>query len=114
MHINELVTKYIIHSVADYYGITEEQLCLGDRRREYSEPRHVAAYCLRSFAGMEYKTIGRLFGGKTHRAIIYAVTKVDDWRKKPILNKKAAECIAYVLTNNKTNEEETKTETNQM
>lgn len=97
MHIMYELTDYIIHSVAKFYGITTDELKYGNRGRRFSEPRHVAAYCLRSFTALSFPKIAEILGNKTHRTIIYAVDKVDDWRKNPILNKKAAECIMYVL-----------------
>lgn len=91
------LVKYIIHFVAQYYNIEDKYLLYGNRERKYSEPRQVAAYCLHKFAAMNYCAIARLFGKKSHRTIIYAVAKVEDWRKTPSLNRKAVDCINQIL-----------------
>ena len=89
---------YIIHSVAQYYGIEDRHLIFGNRERKYSEPRQVAAYCLYKLAAMSYPAIARLFNKRSHRTIIYAVTKVEDWRNTPSLNRKAVDCINHILS----------------
>lgn len=95
-----MTPEQIINDVADHYGITPLQLIHGDRHHVYTDPRHVAAYCLHVRLGMGYSTIGRMFG-KRHATIIYAVDKVASWLKYHQLNRKTATFISK-LTDKKT------------
>lgn len=97
---NATLIKYIIHSVAEYYQITDYELCFGGRHRIFSEPRQVAAYCIYRFAEASYPAIAALFGKKSHANIMYAVAKVEEWRDNPALNRKAVRCIQHVLEYN--------------
>jgi len=94
---NTLVVKHILDSISRYYNISEDNLCHGNRERIYSEPRQVASYCLYKYAGMSYWGIARLFNKRSHRTIIYAVDKVADWIEMPALNRKAVQCVEFVL-----------------
>lgn len=88
-----MTPQQIINDVARYYGITPDELIHGDRHRAFTDPRHVAAYCLHDRLGLCYSSIGRMLGGKRHATIIYAVRKVDDWVNMPRLNPRAVNCI---------------------
>ena len=81
-----MTPQQIINDVARYYGITSDQLIHGDRHRKFSDPRHVAAYCLRVNLRMSYATIGSMLGGKCHATIMYSVNKVSGWMSLPRLN----------------------------
>lgn len=71
--------QQIINDVARHFGITPGQLIHGDRHRAFTDPRHIAAYCLRMKLGLDYSAIGRLLGGKRHGTIIYACDKVGNY-----------------------------------
>ena len=89
----------IIQQVADFYNVNVTDLMHGDRRRVFSEPRHVAMYLLREMCGMTHADIGRLFN-KRHPVSSYATHKVTEWVINPRLNRKAAECVQTILWNN--------------
>jgi chromosomal replication initiation ATPase DnaA len=89
----------IVHLVAEFYEVQQDAMLYGNRERKYSEPRHVAMYCLYQIAMMPYPAITELFGKKSHRTTMYAVEKVREWKYNPKLNKKAADCIQYVVQN---------------
>ena len=88
----------IISAVARHCGITPDQLVHGDRHRVYTDPRHIAAYCLHVGLGLEYSAIGRMLGGKSHGTIIYAVDKVAAWMRLPQLNPETVSFINTLLT----------------
>lgn len=92
------MVDYIIKSVAEFYKIDVNDLVNGGRERISSEPRHVAAYCIRSFTTLSLPKIAELLGRRNHGTIMYAIRKVDDWRKNPKLNTKAADCIKHIIT----------------
>lgn len=97
--VDQTLVENILHLVAEYYEVQESSILYGNRERRYSEPRHVAMYCLYQFAVMNYLSLARMFGKKSHRTVMYAVEKVREWRYNPKLNKKAADCIQYVVQN---------------
>ena len=93
-----MTAQQIINDVARHCGITPDQLVHGDRQRVYTDPRHIAAYCLHVGLGLEYSAIGRMLGGKCHGTIIYAVDKVAAWMRLPQLNPDAVHFINALLT----------------
>lgn len=88
-----MTAQQIINDVAGYYGITPGQLIHGDKHRKYSEPRHVAAYMMRTDLKMVFRAIGELLGDKKYSTIMYSVRKVNDWVNMPRLNPDAVKCI---------------------
>jgi len=89
----------IIQQVADFYNVNVTDLMHGDRRRAFSEPRHVAMYLCVRIGGMSNEGVSRYFG-KARTIGQYAVEKVADWVNDPRLNRKAAECVQTILWNN--------------
>jgi hypothetical protein len=64
--------------VADFYGISLDQLVGNSHRREYAWPRQMAFLLVRGMLGKSYPAIGRLFGNRDHTTVIHglrAVTK---------------------------------------
>ena len=92
-----MTAQQIINDVARHCGITPDQLVHGDRHRVYTDPRHIAAYCLHVGLGLEYSAIGRMLGGKSHGTIIYAVDKVAAWMRLPQLNPETVRFINTLL-----------------
>ena len=94
----------IIQQVADFYNVTTENLMHGDRRRAFSEPRHVAMYLCVRIGGMSNEGVSRYFG-KARTIGQYAVEKVADWVNDPRLNRRAAECVQTIIDNIKRQEQ---------
>lgn len=86
----------VISAVGSFYGITGNQLRRGNRERRYSEPRHIAAYCMYRMLHMSYWTIADVFGYRSHRTVVYAVDKVSYWVDHPVFNRKAANCVKQI------------------
>lgn len=85
----------IIRSVAEFYNVDVEDLIHGDRRRKYSEPRHVAMYLVYELLGMEKEDIGKIFG-KGRVLVHYAVTKIGGYVSDPRYNRRAAACVETI------------------
>jgi len=64
-------------AVAERWGVTVEELCSGSRVRALTTPRQVAMYLIKAVLDLPYSEIGRLFGGRDHSTVIYAVNKVE-------------------------------------
>ena len=100
-----MTAQQIINDVAVFYGITPDQLIHGDRCRRFSEPRHVAAYLMRSVLKMTFSTIGDTLGGRRYSTVMHSVRLAGGWVKIPVLNRKAATIINELTTNRKGGED---------
>lgn len=94
----------IIQQVADFYNVTTDELVNGDRRRAFSEPRHVAMYLCVRICGMTHEGVGQYFG-KARTIGLYAVKRVTDWVNDPRLNRRGAACVQTILDNIKHQEQ---------
>jgi chromosomal replication initiator protein len=72
------VTKERIRAiVADYYGVTEEDLRSPKRNKEFTLPRHVACYLTRELTGASFQLIGRFYD-RDHTSIMHGINKIKD------------------------------------
>ena len=94
----------IIQQVADFYNVNVTDLMHGDRRRSFSEPRHVAMYLCVRIGGMSNEGVSRYFG-KARTIGQYAVDKVADWVNDPRLNRRGAACVQTIIDNIKRQEQ---------
>ncbi len=74
---NGLSPKKIIKAVAEYYGLTRQQITSKTRTKNISNARHISIYLCRKLLDISYIKIGDEFGGRDHSTIISACTKVE-------------------------------------
>ncbi|MBR0417231.1 MAG: chromosomal replication initiator protein DnaA [Firmicutes bacterium] len=74
----ELTPEKIKKAVAEYYGITVEDLDSSKRSRNISYPRHIAIYLIRNRLGISYPSIGKIFGGKDHTSIMHSCEVIEN------------------------------------
>ncbi len=67
----------IIKTVADYYGLTRQQITGKTRTRNISNARHISIYLCRKLLDLPYIKIGEEFGGRDHATIMSACRKVE-------------------------------------
>ncbi|MDO8585224.1 MAG: chromosomal replication initiator protein DnaA [bacterium] len=67
----------VIKSVADFFEISIADLIGNSRRKEFVEPRQVAAYLLRDLLDLSYPYIGEKLGKRDHTTAIYACVKIE-------------------------------------
>ncbi len=67
----------IIKCVADYYGLTKQQITGKTRTKNIANARHISIYLCRKLLNLPYIKIGDEFGGRDHSTIISACTKVE-------------------------------------
>lgn len=67
----------VLAAVADAYGCTTSQLIENNRKKELSQARQIAMYLCRRMLGESYPSLGRIFGGRDHSTIMYAVKKIE-------------------------------------
>ena len=73
-----LSPKKITKCVADYYGLTRQQITSKTRTKNISNARHISIYLCRKLLDLSYIKIGEEFGGRDHSTIISACTKVEN------------------------------------
>lgn len=70
--------REIQSAVATHYGISAAQLRSSARRRRVSHPRQMAMYLARDLTDRTLAEIGRMFGGRNHTTVLFAVRAVRD------------------------------------
>ena len=77
-----LSPKKIINAVADYYGLTHQQITSKTRTKLISNARQISIYLCRKLLDLQYSKIGNEFGGRDHSTIISSCTKIEKEIKK--------------------------------
>lgn len=72
----------IISEVSRYYSIPEENIRGTLKNKITSEARRIAMYLIRQITNMSLPDIGKVFGGKDHTTVLYAVRKVNEGLSK--------------------------------
>lgn len=72
----------IIEKVANYFGVSLEDIKKGKRNKNLVMPRQIAMYLIRELTGLSLPEIAISFGAKHHTTILYAHKKmVNDIKK---------------------------------
>lgn len=66
----------ILKSVADFYGVSLNDLTKRSRKKEVVRPRQVAMFLLREEAKLSFPEIGSKLGGRDHSTAIHAFEKI--------------------------------------
>jgi len=67
----------VINKVARYFDLKISQIKGPRRAKPIVYPRQIAMYLIREEIGTPYMEVGRLFGGRDHTTVMYAVDKID-------------------------------------
>ncbi len=73
-----VTTDSIQQAVADYYGITVEDLKSPRRNHEVTVPRQIAMYLTREMLGLSLTKIGDAFGGRHYTTVMSSIDKVEE------------------------------------
>lgn len=73
-----LTVKKIMETVAEYYGVSMDDLVKQSRKKEFVKPRQIAMFLIRKELETSLPTIGEFFGGRDHTTVIHAVDKVGE------------------------------------
>ena len=76
-----LTPEAVMQIVAQDFGIHVRELLGTKRHQKISRCRQVAMYLCRNMLGISYPALGRVFGGKDHSTVLYAVKKIDKLQK---------------------------------
>ncbi|NVK49818.1 MAG: chromosomal replication initiator protein DnaA [Cyclobacteriaceae bacterium] len=74
----EVGIDFIQKTVAEYFGIEQDDLKAKTRKKEIVIARQVAMYFSKEFTNHSLKSIGYHFGGRDHSTVIHALTTVND------------------------------------
>lgn len=70
----------ILAVVASRYSCTSSELLENRKDTKLTLPRQIAMYLCRELLGESYPAIGRIFGGKDHSTVMYAVKKIEKFQ----------------------------------
>jgi len=73
-----LTIQDVQKEIADYFGVTVEELKSSKRPKSIAWPRQIAMYLAKQLIGSSYTEIGDAFGGRDHTTVLYACNKVDE------------------------------------
>ena len=79
---NEVTVNKIKRVVADYYGLTKQQLVSNSRTKNIASARHIAMYFSRKCLDLPFIKIGEEFGKRDHSTVINACERVETSIKK--------------------------------
>ncbi len=68
----------ILKSVADFYGVTLNDLTKRSRKKEVVRPRQIAMFLLREEVKLSFPEIGSKLGGRDHSTAIHAYEKIKN------------------------------------
>lgn len=89
----EITPQLIVEVVAEYYGITVDQMISKNKSKNITEPRQIAMYLCRELTNNPLESIGKLLGGRDHSTIIHGANKVADEYKRNDEYKKQIDSI---------------------
>jgi chromosomal replication initiator protein len=78
---NNVTIDIIKRTVADYYGISFNDLSAKKKTKALSDPRQVAMYITREITEYAWTEIGQEFGGRDHSTVMHAHDKIRDKMK---------------------------------
>ena len=92
-----LSPKKIIKAVADYYGLTRQQITSKTRTKNISNARQISIYLCRKLLDIPYNKIGDEFGGRDHSTVMSACSKVEKQLESDVAFSNAVTEIERIL-----------------
>ena len=90
-------TSEIMNVVANFYGITVDDLCSQSRVHAIAQARQIAMYLVRELTSQSLPTIGTIFGNRDHSTVLYACRKVkEDLNRKREIYTHVTELLARI------------------
>lgn len=77
-----ITVESILKIVAEYFGITCQEMKSKKRTKEIALPRQIAMCICKQCTDASLSEIGKSFGGKDHATVIYACKQVEERRAK--------------------------------
>ncbi len=73
---SHIAPQEILSTVAQYYGVTVDDLRGSSRAQQYAIARHVAMYLCRELTDLSLPKIASIFGNRDHSTVLYANKKI--------------------------------------
>jgi chromosomal replication initiator protein len=73
----EITAEQVFHTVAQFYRLTEDELCGSSRVQRLARPRQVAMYLMRQEAHLSLSQIGAALGGRDHTTVLHACERIS-------------------------------------
>ncbi len=73
---SEITTSVIMGVIAEFFGVTMDDLCGPGRTKAHSQPRQIAMYLCRELTDLSLPRIGETFGGRDHTTVMHADKKI--------------------------------------
>jgi chromosomal replication initiator protein len=90
----------IMSTVANFYGISQEDLSGSSRIQAIAQARQIAMYLCREQTSLSLPKIGQLFGGRDHTTVMYACRKVrEDMNRKREIYSHVTDIITRIKSN---------------
>ena len=96
IHVN---TEYILSIVANYFGITSDEILSSKRTQDISYARQIAMYLLREFTNLSLPKIGQELGGRNHATIVSGIKKIKESLEKDDATRNIVEELIKNLEN---------------
>lgn len=74
----KITPSYIIEKVAEYFGISPEDITSKKRNSEFVQARQIVMYLCRDLTDTSFSNIGKLLGKKDHTTVIHGVNKITE------------------------------------
>ena len=74
----EITVEFIQTTVANYYGISVDEMKSKKRSQNIAFARHLAMYLVRMLMDLALLKIGKEFGGRDHTTVIHACNKINE------------------------------------
>lgn len=68
----------IMDGVAEFYGLSRDELVDRSRRQELVRARHIAMYFCRGLTELSFEAIGLRFAGRDHSTVVHACNRIED------------------------------------
>jgi chromosomal replication initiator protein len=72
----EISLQLIQDEVAEYFGLTVDDLCSPSRTKQLVIARQIAMYLIRELTDLSLPRIGKAFGGRDHTTVMHAERKI--------------------------------------
>jgi len=87
----EITVEYIQQIVAEFFSLPVEKLHQKSRRRNIAIPRQLSMYLARRLTNQSLKSIGKQFGGRDAKTVIYSCRAIQDMMDTDLIFKEVVE-----------------------
>lgn len=68
--------KKILKAIAEFYDMSERDIIMHSRKKDYVKPRQIAMYLMREELKSSYPSIGEKFAGRDHTTVMHSCEKI--------------------------------------